>query len=97
MPCPTKNPLLTKLEDLKVTVLWVDFGEEEHIRLTPMCDDEPKDARKPPFKANEGLTALAKRSAGRKWMRFVERRIFVKKKSLNNWQMLYKCFSQGKK
>ena len=30
-----------------------------------MCDDEPKDARKPPFKANEGLNALAKRSAGR--------------------------------
>ena len=30
-----------------------------------MCDDEPKDARKPPIKANEGLNALAKRSAGR--------------------------------
>ena len=50
-----------------------------------MCDDEPKDARKPSFKANEGLNALAKRSAGRKGVKFVERRNFVKKKSLNNW------------
>ena len=50
-----------------------------------MCDDEPKDARKPPFKANEGLNALAKRSAGRIGVKYVERRIFVKKKSLNNW------------
>ena len=85
LPCPTKNPLMTKFEDLKVTVLWVDFGEEEHIRLTPMCDDEPKDARKPPFKANEGLNALAKRSAGRMGTGFVERQIFVNKMSLNNW------------
>ena len=51
----------------------------------PMCDDEPKDARKPPFKANEGLNALTKRSAGRMGTGFVERRIFVNKNSLNNW------------
>ena len=50
-----------------------------------MCDDEPKDTRKPPFKANEGLNALAKRSAGRMGTGFVERRIFVNKMSLNNW------------
>ena len=57
----------------------MDFGEEEHIRLTPMCDDEPKDARKPPFKANEGLNALAKRSTGRIKVKFVERQNFVKR------------------
>ena len=62
-----------------------------------MCDDEPKDARKPPFKANEGLNALAKRSAGRIGVKFVERQIFVNKVSSMNWKMLYKCFSQGKK
>ena len=50
-----------------------------------MCDDEPKDARKPPFKANEGLNALAKRRAGRKGTQFVERRIFVNKVSSMNW------------
>lgn len=50
-----------------------------------MCDDEPKDARKPPFKANEGLNVLAKRSAGRKGTKFVERQIYVNKESLNNW------------
>ena len=63
----------------------MDFGEEEHIRLTPMCDDEPKDARKPPFKANEGLNALAKRSAGIIGVKFVERQIFVNKVSSMNW------------
>lgn len=37
------------------------------------------------------------RSAGRKDTKFVERRIFVNKEAQNNWQMLYKCFSQGEK
>ena len=50
-----------------------------------MCDDEPKDARKPPFKANEGLNAQAKRSAARMGTGFVERQIFVKKVSSMNW------------
>ena len=44
LPCTTKNPLLTKFKDLKVAVLRVDLGEEERIRLTPISDDEPKDA-----------------------------------------------------
>ena len=37
------------------------------------------------------------RSAGRIGVKFVERQIFVNKVSSMNWQMLYKCFSQGKK
>ena len=79
MPRTSKNPLFTKFCDLKGANFCVDFGEDKHIRLTPMCDDEPKDARKPPFKANEGLNALAKRSAGRIGVKFVERQIFVKR------------------
>ena len=46
-----------------------------------MCDDEPKDARKPPFKANEGLNALVKRSAGNMGTYFVERQIIIYKDS----------------
>ena len=37
----------------------MDFGEAEHIRLSPMGDNEPKDAEKPPFKAGSGLNSLA--------------------------------------
>lgn len=46
-----------------------------------MCDDEPKDARKPPFKANEGLNVLAKHSAGNMGTYFVERQIIIYKDS----------------
>ncbi len=36
------------------------FGEEEFVRLSPMDDDEPKDAEKPPFKAGSGSNGLVK-------------------------------------
>ena len=45
-PRIAKNILFTKLFDLKGLVLCVHFGEEEHIKLSLMCDDEPKDALK---------------------------------------------------
>ena len=44
VPRTTKNPLFTKFFDLKGAVFCVDFGEAKHIRLTPMGDNEPKDA-----------------------------------------------------
>ena len=59
MPRTSKNPLFTKFCDLKCAVFCVDFGEAKRIRLSPMRDNEPKDAEKPPFKAGSGLNALA--------------------------------------
>ena len=44
-----ENPLITKFYDLKGAVLCGDFGDAKHIRLSPMCDKEPKDTLKPPF------------------------------------------------
>ena len=61
LPRTSKNPLLTKFCDLKGACFCVDFGEAKLIRLTPMSDNEPKDAKKPPFKAGSGLNALAKK------------------------------------
>ncbi|MBQ5765116.1 MAG: hypothetical protein IIW03_03125 [Clostridia bacterium] len=37
----------------------MDFGDAEHIKLSLMCDKEPKDTLKPPFKAGSSLNALA--------------------------------------
>ena len=39
-----KNPSFTKFCDLKGAIFCVDFGEAKPIRLTPMGDNEPKDA-----------------------------------------------------
>ena len=60
MPRTPKNPLFTKFVDLKGAVFCVGFGEAKLIRLTPMSANEPKNAEKPPFKADLGLNALAK-------------------------------------
>ena len=60
MPHTSKNPLFTKFYDLKGAIFCVDFGEAKPIRLTPMGDNEPKAAEKPPFGAGSGLNALAK-------------------------------------
>jgi len=62
VPRTPKNPLFTKFCDLKGAVLCMDFGEAEQIRLSPICDNEPKDALKQPFKAGSGLNALANQS-----------------------------------
>ena len=35
------------------------FGEAEHIRLPPMCDNEPKSTEMLPFQAGSSLNALA--------------------------------------
>ena len=35
------------------------FGEAEHIRLSPMCDNEPKSIEKQPFQADSSFNALA--------------------------------------
>ena len=43
LPRTPKNPLFTKFYDLKGAVLCVDFGEVKQIRLSPICDNEPKD------------------------------------------------------
>ena len=48
-PRHIKNPLITKFRDLKDAVLCGDFGDAKQIRLSPMCDKEPKDTLKPPF------------------------------------------------
>ena len=42
IPPPPKKPFATKFFDLSGAIFCGDFGEEEHIRLSPMCDDEPK-------------------------------------------------------
>ena len=58
--CALHNKKFLKLQnsfDPKGVVFWVDFGEAKHIRLSPMCDNEPKDAWKPPFWAGSGLNA----------------------------------------
>ena len=60
MPRTPKNPLFTKFVDLKGAVFCVGFGEAKLIRLTPMSANEPKNAEKPPFKADLGLNTLAK-------------------------------------
>ena len=44
LPRTPKNPLFTKFFDLKGTDFCVDFGKDKHIRLTPMCANEPKAA-----------------------------------------------------
>ena len=49
LPRTSKNSLFTKFCDLKGAVFCVNFGEAKHIMLTHMCDNEPKDAEKPPF------------------------------------------------
>ena len=36
------------------------FGEAEHIRLPPMCDNEPKSIEKQPFQADSSFNALAR-------------------------------------
>ena len=54
-----QNPLFTKFCDLKGAVFCVGFGEDKHIRLAPMCANEPKAAKNQPFKAGSGLNALA--------------------------------------
>ena len=59
MPRPSKNTLVTKFSDLKRAVFRVDFGDAEHIKLSLMCDKEPKDALKQPFKAGSSLNVLA--------------------------------------
>ena len=35
------------------------FGEAEHIRLPPMCDNEPKGTEILPFQAGSSFNALA--------------------------------------
>ena len=59
MPRPSKNTLVTKFSDLKRAVFRVNFGDAEHIKLSLMCDKEPKGALKQPFKADSSLNALA--------------------------------------
>ena len=44
LPRTSKNPLLTKFYDLKGAVFCVDLGEAKPIRLTPIGNNEPKDA-----------------------------------------------------
>ena len=39
------------------------FGEAEHIRLPPMCDNEPKSTEMLPFQADSSLNALASQSS----------------------------------
>ena len=43
LPRTSKNSLFTKFCDLKGAVFCMNFGEDKHIRLTPMCANEPKD------------------------------------------------------
>ena len=43
-PRAPKNPLFTKFCDLKGAEFCADFGKDKHIRLTPMCANEPKAA-----------------------------------------------------
>jgi len=57
--------LVTKFCDLKGALFCVDFGEAEHIRLTPLCDNEPKDTEKSPFKAGSDFNALAMENRGK--------------------------------
>ena len=59
MPRTSNNALSTKFCDLKGAFFCVDFGEANPIRLTPMGANEPKSAKKPPFKAGSILNALA--------------------------------------
>ncbi len=65
LPCSPKNPFITKFCDLKGVLFCVGFGEAEHIRRVPMCDNEPKDTEKSPFQAGSGLNALALRGGCR--------------------------------
>ena len=49
LPRTPKNSLFTKFFDLKGAAFCVNFGEAKHIRLSPMCDNEPKDTENPSF------------------------------------------------
>ena len=44
LPCTPKILYLQNSATLKVLNFCVDFGEDKHIRLTPMCANEPKAA-----------------------------------------------------